>query len=376
MLYIFDGKMDRPGLSEVCMQQVLALSEAGVYVDLVSRSPTRVDRVVFRGLRWTPANALSWLPSRTYYPLQMRFFAWLGARAIRRRRYDAVISWKGRALAAFRAAHSRGIPCLLNESLHHWSADGQPNVKERWPTITQQERELEYRLATLILAPSDSSARTFVEYGFDQSKVLSIGRGVDTDRFYPQSDKSIRGPFRLIFCGRACERKGIREVVRAWQRANLEDAELLVAGSIDPEMASLVASTASSSIRWLGHRADVDELMSGCDAQILLSSAEGMAKSILEGAASGLASLYTQQIGVPLTDGVHGLRVDRKDIDGVARSIRRLAQDRALCHAMGAAARQLVLRDHSWPAFRRRFVQATRVPDGWGTYPQPDPSTR
>jgi glycosyltransferase involved in cell wall biosynthesis len=375
VLYIFDGRLDRPGLSEVCLHQVLALSESGVNVDLVSRGTARLDRVTFRGLRWTPANALSWLPSRMYYPLQMRFFGYMGARMIRRNHYDAVISWKGRALFAFGAAHSRGTPCVLNESLHHWSADSKPSnpVTERWPTISRHEREMEYRLATLILTPSDRSARTFVDHGFDPSKIVSIGRGVDTDRFSPRHEVMTDRPFRMIFCGRACERKGIREVVRAWQLANVPSAELIIVGQVDEEVTDLLATTHRGSIRWLGYRADVAGLMSQCDAQILLSSAEGMAKSLLEGAASGLASLHTSHTGVPLIDGVHGFVVDRSDIDGVARGISLLANDRARCHAMGRAARDLVVREHSWAAFRRRFIDATGAPNSWGTKVRPDP---
>jgi hypothetical protein len=66
------------GIDAVVRQQLQALVDLGLTVDLVSRGDPEFDGVSFRGMRWTPANALSWLPRSVYYPAQKRFFMAFG----------------------------------------------------------------------------------------------------------------------------------------------------------------------------------------------------------------------------------------------------------------------------------------------------------
>ena len=84
VLYIYEGKLTRHGIDAVVRQQLQALGELGLHVDLVSRGNPRMPGVTFLGMKWTPANALSWLPRSIYYPAQKRFFMALGARLAKR----------------------------------------------------------------------------------------------------------------------------------------------------------------------------------------------------------------------------------------------------------------------------------------------------
>ena len=187
-----------------------------------------------------------------------------------------------------------------------------------------------------------------------------IGRGVDADIYKPSLEKRTN-VFRLVFCGRVGERKGIRQVVEAWKCAALANAELLVIGQIDDDVADLVEQTRESNIRWMGFRTDLPELLPTCHAQILLSRNEGMAKSLLEGAACGLATIATSDCGFPLENEINGFLVERSDPAGVADLLKRLQENPALCQEIGANGRRTVLEGYSWTAFRKRFASALEL---------------
>jgi glycosyltransferase involved in cell wall biosynthesis len=129
-------------------------------------------------------------------------------------------------------------------------------------------------------------------------------------------------------------------------------------GKLIGDVAELVEETRASNICWLGFRTDLPELLPTCHAQILLSRNEGMAKSLLEGAACGLATIATIDCGFPLENEINGFLVERSDPAGVAELLKRLHENPTLCEGIGANGRQTVLDGYSWTAFRRHFALA------------------
>lgn len=361
VLYIYEGKLTHHGIDHVVRQQLRALVENGFHVDLVSRGNPHWDGITFHGQRWTIANAFSWLPRSIYYPAQKRIFMAMGARLARNGGYEKIISWRDRALTAFRKGSQLGIPCYLNHDAMHWShaaATGSPTP--HWPALSRAEMDEEYRLANVLLLTSDNSKSTFLSHVEDTEKLKVIGRGVDTERFSPCAANK-DSTFRLVFCGRAGERKGIRQVVEAWNSANLPAAELLVIGDIDKNVEDLVSENSHRNIHWMGFQRDLPAIFHTCDAQILLSRREGMAKSLLEGAASGLATIATIDCGFPMRDGMNGFMVSRENTALVAEKLRFLHQNRNQCAEMGKAGRDTVVAEYSWGKFRERFIQAIGV---------------
>ena len=357
ILYIYEGKLTRHGIDAVVREQLHALVGRGFQVDLVSRGNPGLEGVAFRGMRWTPANALSWLPRSFYYPAQKRVFRALGAFFARRGGYAKIISWRDRALGAFRAAEEQGTGCYLNYDTNHWSRWAASTTDPRWPGFSRAEMDEEYRRSTAILLPSETSHDSFAGFVTPEEKLRIIGRGADTDRFKP-SPKRAQRPFRLVFCGRVGERKGIRQVVEAWKRAGLADAELLVIGQIDRDVADLVEANSGANIKWMGFQSELPPILATCHAQILLSRNEGMAKSLLEGAACELATIATLDCGFPLNHGDNGFLVKREDTEDVAMRMRELRDNAALCLAMGQRGRATIVDHYSWAAFRKHFLQA------------------
>lgn len=359
ILYIYDGKMTGVGIDAVVDAQLEALTQAGYVVELIARAKSAIPNVVNHARRYTVANLVSWLPRPYYYGTQRRVITNFAKQLIAKNDYHLVIAWPQRALHAFRAANGR-VPCLLNCDTLHFAARRGKNRTAHWPEISPQEMEAEYENASLILAPSEYSRQTFLEHKVSSEKVVVLGRGIDTDKFRPAPNPDLQRPFRLVFCGRVTERKGIRQVIQAWREAALTDAELLVIGELAEDAQSLPSECQGDSIRFIGFTRELVPLLQTCAVQILLSRTEGMAKSLLEGAACGLATLATRESGFPLSEGENGWFVERKKTSEVAQKIRLLATDRKLCLQMGQTGRATILASYTREKFQERFLTFVR----------------
>jgi len=361
ILYIYEGKLSHHGIDRVVREQLLALAGSGFQVDLVSRGDPKIKGVSFLGKKWSVANLFSWLPRRSvYYPAQKRVFMNLGARFAARRNYAKIISWRERALFSFRVGTTKGIPCYLNHDLMHWRGTAAETNPLRWPALSTAEMDEEFQLARRLILPSANSKDSFLRNGLSDEKLKVIGRGVDTGIFTPQP-ASVDSKFRLVFCGRVCERKGIRQVVEAWKAAALPDSELLALGNVDAELQHFVDANSGGNIRWLGFQKNIHPFLRESDVQILLSRREGMAKSLLEGASCGLATITTKDSGFPMQDGKNGFLVDREDTARVAELLRYLHENRDLCLRIGTEGRKTIVADYSWEAFRKRFLEGVEI---------------
>jgi len=101
--------------------------------------------------------------------------------------------------------------------------------------------------------------------------------------------------------------------------------------------------------RWLGHVADVAEVIAAADFTVLPSSHEGLPASILETMAMGRTVIATRVGGVPeiVRDGANGLLVPPRQPESLAQAIERLATDVELRRGLESAALETIRRDFS-----------------------------
>ena len=360
-LYVTDAKFSGIGIDLVCEQQVLAFSEAASQVDVLARGSLKLPQV--RNFRHPlpPTKLLSWLPSQKYYALNKRYFSHLGKRRFQRDEYAGVVAWSRTALHSFEAAARRGVPRLLNVGNSHRDFDSGGRVDENpnWPLIPHSRYREEYELASLILVASDQAAQSFIAQGVPAEKVRAIYRGADTTKFFPAPDKP-PGPFVVASCGLLGERKGTYQLLRAWRRLALPDAELWLIGHLPEAEAAEIRSLLSPGVRLLGFRKDLPELLRQVDLHVLLSRNEGLAKVLLEAAASGAPNLCSRQSGLP-DDAAGTLFVeDRDNEDEVSGAIEACYRDREGTARLGRLARRMVEQRFGWAAFRSRFMQAVK----------------
>lgn len=177
--------------------------------------------------------------------------------------------------------------------------------------------------------------------------------GVDTGRFRPApSDAAERRPLRVLLAARLLWEKGLREYVDAaiLLKRQGRDIEFLLAGTPDPGNPRSATHQEAERwqkegvLRWLGHVDDMPALLRQTDAMALPSYyREGVPKSLIEGAASGLALVTTDLPGcreVVAQHEVDGLHVTPRDAHSLAEALARLDDDRALLRRLGERARQ------------------------------------
>ncbi|WP_166208079.1 glycosyltransferase family 4 protein [Cognatiluteimonas telluris] len=179
--------------------------------------------------------------------------------------------------------------------------------------------------------------------------------GVNTSRFVPRQRQADRRPLRVLLAARLLWEKGVGEYVEASRMLKAEgrDVEFLLAGMPDygnPRSVRLeqVQQWASEgAVEWLGHVDDMAALLGSVDVMALPSYyREGVPKSLIEGAASGLALVTTNLAGcreVVSRHGVDGLHVEPRDPRALAEALKQLDDDRNLVALLGARAREKAL---------------------------------
>ena len=206
--------------------------------------------------------------------------------------------------------------------------------------------------------PDDAEA--FVSSNLAPSHNIRMIRssGVDTVRFSPPTQRAgPRQPLRVLLAARLLWEKGVREFVEAAAlvKARGHDMEFLLAGAPDPgnprsvEPKHVEDWARQGLVTWLGHVDDMPALLRSVDIMALPSYyREGVPKSLIEGAACGLALLTTDLPGcreVVSEHGVDGLHVEPRNSVSLADRLIALDADRVLLRRLGDSARRKALAD-------------------------------
>ena len=156
----------------------------------------------------------------------------------------------------------------------------------------------------------------------------------------------------VIGCvGNIRPRKGIELLVEAM--ADLPEnwqAHLLLVGHMDtPSLTrQIAASPVANRIHRVGHHRDAPSLAAACDVFVLPSiKREGLARSLIEAMAYGIAPIVTDCGGSPevVVDGVSGLVVPVRDVAAISRAIRQMHENPEMRQRMGKAARERIAKN-------------------------------
>jgi glycosyltransferase involved in cell wall biosynthesis len=151
----------------------------------------------------------------------------------------------------------------------------------------------------------------------------------------------------LLFLGQLSERKGVHDLIAALDRPELRAlpwrATIAGGGPHQQRFADQLAATAIADRvalpGWVDRPTTLG-LLENADVLVLPSYAEGMAMSVLEGIAYGLAVVSTPvgALREVLEDGRSALLVEPGDIAGLAAALARVVADPALRAGLGAGA--------------------------------------
>jgi glycosyltransferase involved in cell wall biosynthesis len=253
------------------------------------------------------------------------------------------------------AARLAGVPAVVNAVAGMGYVYASNGLKARVlrPVVNALMRStLGHGDSRLILQnPDDAAALT--ESGLVPPDRIRIIRssGVNVDRFRPVAHDDT-APLRVLLAARLLREKGVGEFVEAARmlRQRGRNVQFLLAGTPDSGNPSSFAHHEVDGwhreglIDWLGHVDDMPALMRTVHVMALPSYyREGVPRSLIEGAASGLCLITTDLPGcreVVTGHGVDGLQVPPRDAPSLAALLMQLDDDRPLVKRLGAKARE------------------------------------
>lgn len=186
-----------------------------------------------------------------------------------------------------------------------------------------------------------------------------IYNGIPVEQFQgPEGTRSFRrnkeglkkSDVVFLHVGRFSLQKNHRLLIEAFEQAikKSSDLKLLLVG--DNELRSDIEKLVKEkyldqSIRFLGLRQDIPELLTACDIFVLSSDWEGLPMTILEAMAAGRPVIATAVGGVPelVKNGATGLLVPAQNARALSQAMVRLANSPSLRKTMGEQGQKRVL---------------------------------
>jgi glycosyltransferase involved in cell wall biosynthesis len=378
VLYSFPNRLGAGRICYTAWQQVNGLAAAGA--DLLV-FPASISRPVPPGVRVRPTLARGRL--RIPYRIlgTMRAVA-LHDRIVARRleklagQIDIVHTWPLGAIETLRTAARLGIPTVLERCNAHTGFAMRvvqeeserlgvtlPSDHEHaYDAEKLRKEEAEYRLATRLLCPSDFVMKTFLDEGFPKEQLVRHMYGYDEKGHHPSTGPrdSQRG-LTMLFVGVCAVRKGVHYALEAWLRSPAsKSGTFLIAGEFLPAyQEKLTPMLSHPSVKMLGHRNDVPDLMRKSDILVLPTIEEGSALVTSEARGSGCVLLVSEAAGAVCKHMENALVHQVGDVCALAQHITMLHEDRALMERLRAASLATVS-ELTWSAAGRVLLGAYR----------------
>jgi glycosyltransferase involved in cell wall biosynthesis len=295
-------------------------------------------------------------PAGLYQLLRLSWF-------LRREKFDIVHThdlWSN--LLGVPAARLAGVPAIVSSRRDLAHLDWYQGKRRVWLRRIQN-------LSGAVLANSNRIRDALItEDGFTPQKVRVIHNGVDIEKFragregrehlFPRAGD---GKLTVLVGNMHSEVKGhpwliaaAPAVVREFPSTRfvlVGDGEQR--GAFERQVAELGLER---NFLFLGRRANVPEILAGCDIAVLPSRAEGLPNAVLEYMAAGLPTIVSRVGGNAelVEDGVTGLHVPPEDSAALAAALLKLLHDPALARQIAQNGHEFTVRSFSFERLVRQ----------------------
>jgi glycosyltransferase involved in cell wall biosynthesis len=376
VLFSFPNKLGAGRICYTAWQQVNGLAAAGAEVTVFTGG---LLRPVAAGVRVHTTLARG--PFRIPYKLigsnrALALHDFIVARQIGQMagEIDILHLWPRGALRTIEAAKRLGIPTVLERCNAHTRFSYEavekecvrlgvtlpPSHESAFNKSVLRLEEEEFRRTDYLLCPSDFVVRTFQDRGFEDIRLVRHTYGFDDSVYYP--DTSRKDPKRgltMLFVGVCAVRKGLHYALEAWLRSPAsQHGTFLIAGEFLPAYAERLSGMLSHpSVRVLGHRNDVPDLMRHSDILVLPSIEEGYGLVIAEAMGSGCVPLASEACTEVCRHMETGLRHPVGDVAALAGHITLLDENPALLQTLREASLAMIP-ELTWAAAGRKLLGA------------------
>jgi glycosyltransferase involved in cell wall biosynthesis len=378
VLYSFPHKLGAGRICYTAWQQVCGLAAAGADVIVF---PGSVSKALPPNVTVRPTLAIGRF--RLPYKLTgtMRACAWhdrMVASRLRRLtgQIDIVHTWPLGAIETLKVAAKLHIPTVLERCNAHTGFAMEvvqrecdrlgvslpPDHEHAYNEVKLRKEEEEYRLATSLLCPSEFVRRTFLDRGYPERQLARHIYGYDENVYHAERmPRESQAGLSVLFVGVCAVRKGLHFALEAWLRSPASTrGTFSIAGEFLPSYREKLAPMlAHPSVRILGHRNDIPQLMSRSDVLILPSLEEGSALVTSEARASGCVLVVSDAAGALAQHMENALIHTAGDVETLTNHITLLHEDRELLEDLRTASLRTV-RDITWAAAGKRLLDVYR----------------
>ncbi|MEO7299873.1 MAG: glycosyltransferase family 4 protein [Verrucomicrobiota bacterium] len=356
VLYSFPLRLGADRICGIAWHQVDGIAAAGAEVTVF---PAAISRPLPSNIKVRPtlARGKFRIPNRL---LGRMLYADLHDRIVARRiekmagQIDILHAWPLGSLRTLKAAKKMRIPTVLERCNAHTRFAYEVVNREcdrlgvalpadhehAWNEELLRKEEAEYAEAYQLLCPSDFVVQTYVDRGFPPQKLARHIYGVDEKMYHPDpKPRDAKRGFTMISVGVCAVRKGLHFALEAWlQSPASQNGTFLIAGEFLPAyLKKLAPMLAHPSVKVLGHRNDVHELVRNSDALVLPSIEEGFGLVCTEAMASGCVPLVSEACTDLCRHMQNALVHPIGDVKTLAQHITLLDIDRALLQKLRAA---------------------------------------
>lgn len=367
VLYSFPHKLGAARICTTAWHQVEGAAQAGAKMTVLTGSicralPAAVE--VHTTLAWGKVR----LPTRLLGGSRRSAILhdWQVARQLPRlaHRIDVIHVWPLGARQTIRAAKKLGIPTVLERPNAHTryayeivqaecrklGISMPPGHEHDYNSEILAHEEEEYALADYLLCPSDFVARTFLDRGFSPAKLLRHQYGFNDKQFYPDPRPRVaKKGLTMLFAGGCAPRKGLHYALDAWLKSTAHvHGTFLIAGGFIPGYAELLAKQLSHpSVKVLGHRHDIPDLMRQSDILVLPSIEEGSALVTSEARGCGCVLLVSDAAGAICQHNVNALIHPSGNVDILRQHLDMLDKNSKLLQVLRTAS-LITAKDSTW----------------------------
>lgn len=200
--------------------------------------------------------------------------------------------------------------------------------------------------AFLVLAPSWKS---FFEKILPEQTIQLLPNAIRI----PEVKEKNYNSHKILFLGRLCKEKGIRELLDCISRLKEKypDLKLYLGGIWEDKELEQEAKKLAGHVEWLGWISgkEKEKYLQECDIFVLPTYFEGQPVSVLEAMAASCVVVASEVGGIPMmiTGEENGIFVQPRDTISLEWGLERVLTDPKLCRHLALAARQRVEKEFS-----------------------------
>lgn len=254
-------------------------------------------------------------------------------------------------------ARRLGVPIIV--TLHGYDITV---YKEAWHKVGGTMALYPQRLVALskssnvhFIAVSNAIRQRAIEFGLPEERISVRYIGIDCTQFQRTGKPLVERRRRVLYVGRLVEKKGVKYLLQAYAKVlnAVSDAELTIVGdgpmrkpleALARELAVSVVFRGSQTPDEI--RQHLSEARLFCLPSVTATDgdAEGFGMVLLEAQACGVPVVTSAQGGAQegIIDGVTGLAVAERDVDGLSSALTKLLVDDELVARMSDAAPRFV----------------------------------